>query len=98
MAKFISVLNSNLSLPHWEAVQWGDTLSSVYNNPYYRAGYSQNYPKNSSDSELEEKQITEVSTQTQARVTIIKLNATSVNYMKLASNKASKTFLKKLKL
>ena len=56
MAKFISVLNSNLTLTYWEAVQWGDTLSSVQNNPYYRAGYSQNYPKND-DIQIETKQM-----------------------------------------
>lgn len=98
MAKYISVLRSSMDLGYWEAVQWGETLPSVVNNRFYTAGINFNIEKQPGDQTLEQKQIIETKTHATASAMVIKLSSVSSNYLKLANNKATPAFIKKLKL
>jgi hypothetical protein len=96
MAKYITVLNSDLNKTYWKAIQWDNSLASIRANRYYTAGVNMNLPKSANDNQLEGKTVIETSTSSQGAATIINIAADSVNSLKLANNKASKTFLKNI--
>ncbi len=94
MIKFITVLNSDLNLSYWRAVQWGYTLDSVDENDYYTAGTNMNSLKNEGDVIVKTKVITELVTRKRNSAAIIQLDKKSTDTLKLANNKATKSFLK----
>jgi hypothetical protein len=96
MAKYISVLNSDIGKPIWKAVQWAETRQELVGNQFYTAGVNLSLPKHSNDVQDGSKTITETRTGTSADATIIKLAADSTNIIRLAQNKASLTFVKKI--
>jgi len=96
MAKYISVLNSDLAKTYWKAIQWDDSLASIESNGYYTAGINMNIPKQPGDKTLKIKWVKEKSTLIEGAATIIHLDKDSANSIKLASNNPSKSFLKKL--
>ncbi|GAA4275779.1 hypothetical protein [Aquimarina mytili] len=96
MAKYISVLNSDLNKSYWKAVQWDNSLVSIEANPYYTAGYNMNIAKEEGHQKIKTKTIKEIRTLKSATATIIKLSKTSTDVLKLANNSASKTFVKTL--
>jgi len=95
MPNYITVLNSDLPKEYWRAVQWDDSLSSIQRNRYYTAGYNLDLPKNG-EQPIEDKVVTETATQLPANAVIVKLTRNSSNLVKLASNKASKKFMKSI--
>ena len=95
MARFITVLNSNLGRTFWKAVQWANSLQEIKNNRFYNAGVNMSLPKNPGDTTLEGKQLTETVTGRTAAGTIIRINAETVNMVKLANNTASPAYMKK---
>lgn len=95
--KYITVLNSDLNKTYWKAVQWDNNLDSIKSNPYYTAGVNMNLPKGPEDTPVEGKKVVETSTAKEGKATIIRITASSTNYLKLANHKASKTFLKNIK-
>ena len=96
MAKFISVLNANMNLSFWKAVQWADSLQELKNNQFYTAGVNLSLPKNPGDTSLGTKQITETATGKTGTATIIRIAADSSNSIKLANSTASAAFVKKI--
>lgn len=98
MAKYISVLTSDQNLAYWSAVQWAQTRADIDSNNYYTAGVTLSLPKNQGDSPVGNKTITEVSTGSNSGVVIYRLASASMNSLKLASNKASKSLISSLKL
>lgn len=96
MAKFISVLDSQLNDPIWTAVQWADTKSDLQGNKFYTAGVNLSLPKNQDDQAVGSKTITEVSTGAPASCTMIKLAQDSANSIRLSATTASDAFLKKI--
>ncbi len=94
MAKYISVLNSDLNKSYWRAVQWDNSLVSIEANPYYTAGHNMNIAKEADHEKIKTKTIKETRTLRSGTATIIKLSKTSTDVLKLANNSASKTFIK----
>jgi|WetSurMetagenome_2_1015567.scaffolds.fasta_scaffold00528_8 hypothetical protein len=95
MAKFISVLNSELKKPYWKAIQWDDSLGSIDSNPFYSSDASMNLNKDQGDKLLKEKTVKEIITQITGTATVIQLAKETSDFIKLAKNKPSKTFIKK---
>jgi hypothetical protein len=96
MAKYITVLNSDLSKNYWKAIQWDNSLVSIESNIYYTAGVNLNIPKNDGDHELKTKTVKETTTFSEGTATIISLNKSTTDSLKLATNSASKSFLKNI--
>jgi len=96
MAKFISVLNPQSPAPFWTAVQWADSLDSLKANHFYTAEVNLTLPKTGSEVKRGTVNITEINTQQIVNATIFELSDQSVQFVRLASNKASKRFLKTL--
>lgn len=96
MAKFISVLNSELKKPYWKVIQWDDSLVSIKSNPFYSSDTCLNLRKDPGDKLLEEKTVKEIITQITGTATVIQLAKETSELIKLAKNKPSKTFIKKL--
>ena len=97
MARFISVLDSQLNDAIWTAVQWAETKAELQANPFYTAGVNLSLPKNSGDRPDGNKTIQEVATGTTANATMIKLAPHSINLIRLAKNKAVSAFIKRIK-
>ena len=97
MAKYITVLNSDVNKTFWKAVQSAETLQEIRANDYYTAGISSSINKTAGDTFVEAKTITEVSTQTNAGAQVYKLSSQNAEAMSLMGSKASKSLLKKLK-
>lgn len=95
MAKYITVLNSDLNKSYWKAIQWDNSLISIEANNYYTAGVNLNIPKTHGDHAIKTKIVKERTTYSKGTATIISLNKLTTDSLKLASNKASKSFLKK---
>ncbi len=94
MAKYISVLNSDLNKSYWKAVQWDDSLASIEANQYYTAGHNMNIAKEEGHEKIKTKTIKETRTLETGTATVIKLSKSSTDVLKLANNNASKTFIK----
>lgn len=74
MAKFISILNSDIENPYWKAIQWDDSLASIEANIYYTAGVNLNVPKSDGDQSITTKTVKEISTFSEGIATVIRLN------------------------
>jgi len=96
MAKYISVLNSQMNEAIWTAVQWAQTKQELDQNRYYTAGVNLSLPKGTDDNEVGEKTITEISSGETANVTMIKLSSSSSNFLGIADNTASKSFVRNI--
>ncbi len=72
MSTFITVLDSQLSLPYWEAIQVASTLAQLQAMPHYTAGNTISYPKTHSSFQGK-KQVTETTTGATASATMIKI-------------------------
>ena len=96
MAKFISVLDADLKLNYWKAVQWADTKSELEANNFYTAGVNLSLPKSTNDQMGSTKTIRETATGKLSQVTVIQLSVASSNIVRLASHKASKQFVKNI--
>ena len=83
MPTFVTVLNSAVNNKFWKAVQVATTLDAIRQNRFYTAGVSTSLPKNPGDSFIEDKMVTEVSTQTTAGAKVFKLAPQSVKALKL---------------
>lgn len=73
MPTYITVLNSAVNNRYWKAVQVADSLQAIRQNRFYTAGVSTSLPKNTGDSFIEDKAVTEVSTQTSANAKVFRL-------------------------
>lgn len=71
MAKYISVLISDLHKSYWKAVQWDDDLGDLKANGFYTAGVNKNFSKSEKDIELEEKELVETTTHSKGTAKII---------------------------
>lgn len=96
MAKFISVLDPDSPAPFWTAVQWAETLTALKANHFYTAGVNLTIPKNGAEENQGTVTITEVNTKQPVTATVIMLSPVNVNFVQLASTKASKRYLKTL--
>lgn len=96
MAKYITVLNSNVNNTYWKAVQSAETLQEIRANDYYTAGISSSINKTPGDTFVETKTVTEVSTQTTAGAQVFRLSQQNFEAMSLMGSKPSKSLLKKL--
>ena len=94
MAKYITVLDSNIDNTYWKAVQVADSLEAIRANKYYNSGVSSSLDKQVGDSFVENKTVKEVSTQTTANAQVYKLSQKNSNSMKVLNSKAPKTLLK----
>lgn len=97
MAKYITVLDSDLNRPFWKAVQQSNTLGGIQSNPYYTAGVNMSLPKKNGDSQIGTKRITETTTGQTANATMIKLAPATVGLINLAGNNASIAFVNTIK-
>ena len=95
MPKYITVLSSQQAQSRWKAVQWDEDLASIRDNSFYSADVNMSVAKDSDDVVVGNKTITEINTQRPASAVIIKLGTANLNLMKVASNTATKAFLKK---
>ncbi len=92
MAKYITVLNSDLDNSFWKAIQLDDVLNSIKNNKYYSLDYNMNIPKEDSHELLDTKVVIEIKTLISNTATIIKLSKETTNVLKLINNEASKSY------
>ncbi len=83
MAKYITVLNSTVNNKYWKAVQVAESLEAIRKNKFYTAGVSTSLPKNSGDVFIEDKTVTEVSTQTTAGAKVYRLAPKSITALRL---------------
>lgn len=87
MPKYITVLDSDLHMDYWKAVQWDDSLDSIRGNPNYTAGTNLNSLKKSGDTLLEEKIIFEVYTNLEGTGKIIQIAPETKAALDIAENK-----------
>ena len=97
MATYITVLNSSVNNRYWKAVQVAESLQAILNNRYYTAGVSTSFPKKEGDIFVQDKQVTETSTQLTANAKVFKLDMQTSDAMKIMSGKASANLIKKMK-
>lgn len=87
MPTYISVLNSTVNNKYWKAVQVADSLQAIRDNRYFTAGVSTSFPKNSGDTFVEPKQVTEVTTGATGSAKVYKLNAANNAALKVLNSK-----------
>lgn len=97
MAKFISVLDSDMNEDFWTAVQWAETRAEIDNNRFYTAGVNLSLPRDfTNDKKVGEKTIKETRTGQIANAGIIRLSTQSTTFLKIANNTASIRLINKI--
>lgn len=93
MPKFITVLNSDLKLDFWKAIQVADSLAKAQNQKQYIAGNREFFDKQNGDKLLDSKEVEEENTGRKGMARIVQL-AEQVNSVASSASHINKGLIK----